>query len=162
MTYLEIHNALLSITQAKSKECKERLVAISNENPTEKKAVHLEYGMYNFCTDIFTTRKDILQIRQRYFQRIMHKYPKLSAVYQALDDEGKLCFIAAIHGELFIRDQWIEKKTAELTAAEASGDTKNVFEITIMLGAVKSMFAAWEAWRMENNIFPCIFEGDCQ
>ena len=74
--------------------------------------------------------------------------------------ENKLCFYAALQGELFIRDQWIGKKNAELAAAEASGDAKNVFEITIMLGAVKNMFAAWEQWRVENDIFPHMFEGD--
>ena len=73
-----------------------------------------------------------------------------------------MCFIAALHAEIYLRDQWIDKKPAELAAATASGDAKAVFELTIQLGAVKNMFAAWEAWRVENNIFPHMFEGDCQ
>ena len=92
--------------------------------------------------------------------KILHKYPKPNALYQTLDDDLKLCFIAALQGDLFIRDQWLQKATAELTAATASGDTNSVFELTIQLGAVKNMFAVWEQWRIENNVFPHMFEGE--
>ena len=168
MTYLEIDRAILDITQEMCKNCQAKLDAISKENVTERKAVQLEYGMYAFCRDaglLFNNgmeRTNFFRRGYSFLNKTLPKYPKLNAIYQAQDDENKLCFYAALHGELFIRDQWIVKKTAELAAAKASGDTKNVFEITIMLGTVKNMFAAWEQWRVDNNIFPHMFEGDCQ
>jgi len=166
MTYLEIDNAMVDVTQKMCEECKARLDAIPTENSTERKAVQLEYGMYTFCRDaglMFNNGKERTLAFQRgnsFMAKILHKYPKPNALYQTLDDDPKLCFIAALQGDLFIRDQWLQKKTAELTVATASGDTKSVFELTIQLGAVKNMFAAWEQWRIENNVFPHMFEGE--
>ncbi len=168
MHYLEIDKSILNITQEMCASCQAKLDAIPKENITERKAVQLEYGMYAFCRDaglLFNNgmeRTNFFRRGQSFLRKTLHKYPTLNAAYEALSGEDKLCFYAALQGELFIRDQWIEKKTAELAAAEACGDTKNVFEITIMLATVKSMFAAWETWRVENNIFPHMFEGDCQ
>lgn len=166
MTYLEIDKAMVDVTQKMCEECKARLDAIPTENSTERKAVQLEYGMYTFCRDaglMFHNGKERTLAFQRgnsFMAKILHKYPKPNALYQTLDDDFKLCFIAALQGDLFIRDQWLQKKTAELTAATASGDTKSVFELTIQLGAVKNMFAAWEQWRIDNNVFPHMFEGE--
>ncbi|MBQ3491393.1 MAG: hypothetical protein IJA74_02440 [Oscillospiraceae bacterium] len=168
MTYLEIDSALVEITRKMCEGCQVKLDAVSIENPTERKAIQLECGMYTFCGnagELFNTgweREKVFSVRKRYLNRILHKYPSLNNIFQALNSKEQMCFIAALHAEIYLRDQWIDKKTAELAAAEASGDTKNVFEITIMLGAVKNMFAAWEQWRVENNIFPHMFEGDCQ
>ena len=168
MTHLEIYNALLAINQNMCNECKARLDAITKENSTERKAVQLEYAMYKFCNasglfNAFQTQQALgKQPKSFVYDKLLSKYPKLCSYYEALSNENKWCFIAALHPELFIRDQWISKKEAELSAATAAGDTKNVFEITIMLGAVKNMFAAWEQWRVENNVFPHMFEGDCQ
>lgn len=168
MTYLEIDKAILHITQEMCKNCQAKLDAICKENVTERKAVQLEYGMYAFCRDAGLLYNNGME-RTNYFRRghsllnkILPKYPGLNAVYQTLDDENKLCFYAALQGELFIRDQWIGKKAAELAVATASGDTKSIFELKIQLGAVKNMFAAWEQWRVENSIFPHMFEGDFQ
>ena len=166
MTHLEIDKAILNITQEMCKNCQGKLDTIPKNNVTERKAIQLEYGMYAFCRDaglLFNNGMDRTIFFQRghsFLTKTLHKYPKLNTVYQALDNENKLCFYAALHGELFIRDQWIGKKTAELAAAEASSDTQSVFELTIQLGAVKNMFAAWEAWRIENNVFPYMFEGE--
>lgn len=166
MTYLEIDSAIIAVTQKMCDECKARLDSILKENQTERKAVQLEYGMYTFCRDaglLYNNGIDRTVCFRRahsLLTKLLHRYSRLNAVYQALDDENKLSFYAALQGELFIRDQWIEKKTNELAAAKASGNTKNVFEITIMIEAVKNMFAAWEQWRVENNIFPHMFEGD--
>ena len=167
MTYLEIYNALLDINQKTSRECKVRLDSIPKENVTERKAVQLEYAMYNFCNasglfNAFQTQQALCNKQPQSFvyNKLLPKYPKLYSTYEALSNEDKWCFIAALHPELFIRDQWVTKKETELAAAKESNDTKNVFEISIMLSAVKNMFAAWEAWRVENNIFPHMFEGD--
>ena len=169
MTYLEIDSAIIAVTQKVCDECKARLDTISKENTTERKAVQLEYGMYTFCGsagglfNTYQTREQALHGRQHYFlNKVLHKYPIINATYEVLDKEDKLRFIAAMQAELFIREQWFDKKSAELTAATAAGDTKRIFELTIQLGAVKNMFAAWEAWRVENNIFPNMFEGDFQ
>lgn len=168
MTYLEIDKALVDITRTMCEECQVRLDTVPIENTTERKAVQLECSMYTFCGnagELFNTgweREKVLGVRRRFLNNILHKYPNLNCTYQMLDDEAKMRFIAALHAELYIRDQWIEKKTNELAAAEATGDTKSIFELTIMLGAVKNMFAAWEAWRIENNVFPHMFEGECK
>ena len=152
MNYLEIDKAILDITQEMCKNCQAKLDTVSKENVTERKAVQLEYGMYAFCRDAGLLFNNGME-RTNYFRRgqsilnkLLPNHPKLNVVYQSLNDENKLCFHAALQGELFIRDQWIGKKTAELASAEASGDTKNVFEITIMIEAVKNMFTAWEQW----------------
>ena len=166
MTHLEIDNALVDITRAMCEECQVRLDAVPQENITERKAVQLEHGMYTFCGnfgELFNTgweREKVFSVRQPYLKKVLSKYPTLNDTYQTLSNDEKLCFVAAFHAEISLRDQWIEKKSAELAAAKASGDTKNAFEITIMIAAVKNMFAAWEAWRVENNIFPHMFEGD--
>jgi len=166
MTYLEIDKAMVDITRKMCVECKARLDAIPNENRTEKKAVKLEHGIYTFCGnagELFNTgweREKVIDVRRRFVNKILQKYQVLNHTYQILDDETKTHFVAALHAELYLRDQWLNKKEAELAAANASGDTKSVFELTIQLGAVKNMFAAWEAWRIENNIFPYLFEGD--
>ena len=167
MTYLEIDKAILDITQEMCKNCQTKLDAISKENVTERKAVQLEYGMYAFCRDaglLFNSgmeRTSFFRRAHSFLSKTLPQYPKLNSIYQALDDNNKLCFYAAIQGELFIRDQWLGKKKLALAAATASGDTTGVFELTIQLGAVKNMFAAWETWRIDNNIFPHMFEGDC-
>lgn len=168
MTYLEIDKAMVDITRSMCEECQVKLDAVPVENTTERKAVQLEYGMYTFCGNagaLFNTgwkREKVISVRQSFLNNVLHKYPRLNTIYQALNSEEKMCFIAALHADIYLRDQWIGKRTAELTAATAAGDTKNVFEITIMLGAVNNMFAAWEQWRVENNVFPHMFEGDCQ
>lgn len=169
MTYLEIYSALLAINQNMCNECKARLDAIPKENHTERNAVQLEYAMYNFCSTsgLFNTS----QIRQQatcgkqphslVYDKLLPKYPKLNSTYESLSNEDKWRFIAALHPELFIRDQWVNKKEAELATAKAAQDTNSIFELTIQLGAVKNMFAAWEQWRIDNNIFPHMSEGDC-
>lgn len=162
MTYIEIDSALLAISQNMCNECKARLDAIPRENRTERKAVQLEYAMYDFCCAIPNDRKDSIQRRQGFFEKAMHMAPQLASAYYSLDEESKLIFVAAMHAQPFIQDQWVNKKEFELAEATASGDTKNIFELTIQLGAVKSVFAAWEQWRVENNIFPHMFEGDFQ
>ena len=55
-------------------------------------------------------------------------------------------------------DQWLEQQLAELAAAEQAGDSRRTFETKIRIGAAEAMFAAWEAWRTEHNIFPHLFE----
>ena len=170
MTHFEIYDALLAINQKMCNECKARLDAIPKENRTERKAVQLEYAMYNFCNasglfNAFQTQQQARYERQPHslvYSKLLPKYPKINSLYDALGNEDKWCFIAALHPELFIRDQWVNKKEAELAAATDCGDAKSVFELTIQLGAVKNMFAAWEAWRIENNVFPHMFEGECE
>ncbi len=163
MTYLEIDKALVEITRAKCAECKARLDSIPKENATERKALQVEYGMYTFCGNaglLFSTtgERKIVQIRRRFWEKESHKYPMLSAVYQGLDEEEKMRFIAALQPEWYVRYYWLGAQKIELVAAEESGDTKKVFEFKIKVGAVENMFGAWEAWRKENGIYPNMFE----
>jgi len=163
MTCLEIDKAMVDITRKKCMECQTRLDTIPKENATERKAVQLEYGMYTFCGNcglLFNTKgeRKIIQIRRGFVEKQLIKYPKLSSVYQTIGEEEKLRFIAALQAELFIRDQWLNAQTEELSNAETANDLKNVFELKIKIGAVKNMFAIWEAWRRENNVYPNMFE----
>ena len=164
MTYLDIDSALVNITRTICAECKARLDAIPKENPTERKAVQLEYGMYTFCGNaglLFNTgwdRPRVLQVRQSFWNNELHKFPVLDNTYQTLENDEKLRFFAALQAELFLRDQWLGEQTASLSTAQQIGDTRQIFELNIKIGAVKRMFSIWEAWRLENNIYPKQFE----
>ena len=166
MTHLEIDCALVDITRAMCSECKARLDAIPKENATERKALQLEYGMYTFCGNaglLFNTgweRSRVLDVRQRFWNNELHRYPKFHETYQSLNEDEKLRFFAALQAELFLRDQWLGEQTASLSTAQQIGDTRQIFELNIKIGAVKRMFSIWEAWRFENNIYPNIFEVD--
>lgn len=163
MTYLEIDNALVEITRAKCAECKARLDATPKEKTTERKALQVEYGMYTFCGNaglLFNTtgERKIVQIRRHFWEKELHKYQKLNAVYQVLDEQEKMRFIAALQPEWYISYYWLGAQKIELAAAKASGDIKKAFEFKIKVGAVENMFAVWEAWRRENGVYPNMFE----
>ena len=97
MTYLEIDEALVSITRQLCAACKERLDAIPRENASERKAVQLEYGMYTFCGNaglLFNTgweRTKVLHVRQTLWNNELHKFPHIQTRYQTLDGDDKLC-----------------------------------------------------------------------
>lgn len=162
MTYLEIDKAISNIMKEKCNECKNRLDDISKENTTERKAVQLELGMYSFCGNAGLLhnfdREKWLQKRRIFLNKELHKYPKLNEIYQNLTEEEKMCFVAALQSEIFIRDQWLGVQYAAFSSAQATGDHQNIFELKIKIGAVENMFAAWENWRAENNIYPNMFE----
>lgn len=159
MTYLEIDKAIVDLTRQKCTECKARLDAIPKENATERKAVQLEYGIYSFCGSAGLLshggdRRRMPQTRRRFFENILSAYPRLNEVYQAAEEEEKQCLIVAFQGELFIRDQWLKAQLTEFTTAETAEDAKAVFELKIKIGAAQNMFATWEAWRVENDVYP--------
>ena len=89
---------------------------------------------------------------------ILPKFPKHQEVYNTLNYDEKLSFMAAWQGDLFMRDQLLAGYITELAQAEAAGDTKNTFELRIKVGAVREMLSIWEAWRVENNIYPHLIE----
>ena len=163
MTYLEIDKAMVEITHQKCAECKSRLDAVAKENVTERKALQLEYGMYTFCGNcglLFNTtgERKIIHIRRGFIENQLNKYPRLNSVYQTLNEEEKLRFMAALQAEFYLRDQWLVKQYEELNAAEKSGDNKKVFEFRIKVGAAKNMFDLREAWRVKNGVYPHMFE----
>ena len=161
MTYLEIDKAITDILVRMRDECKERLDAVSKANTTEQKALHLEYGMYQFCGNAgllhYKETEKKLKNRQNFLRRIISKYPTINEVYTELIEDEKLSFIAAIQAELFIRDQWLHNQYKDLAKAEAAGDSKAVFEIKIKIGAVENVFSAWEKWRAENKTYSNMF-----
>ncbi len=164
MTYLEIDQAMVNMTREKCNECKARLDAVSKENVTERKALQLEYGMYTFCGNaglLFNVggERTIVQKRRYILENgMLQRCPPMELAYQGLSEEEKLCFVAALQAEIFIRDSWLKEQYAELAAAEASHDTNKTFEFRIKIGAVKNLFAVWEAWRLENGVYPHMFE----
>ena len=163
MTYLEIDKAISDIAEEKCAEAKSRLDAVSKENTTERKAIMLEHAMYKFCCNAgllsSPKREENLRARRSYLNRVISKYNNLNEAYQNLSEEGKLGFVAALQSEIFIRDQWLGGQYKQLSDAMASNEAANAFELKIKIGAVENMFAAWEAWRQKNGIFPNMFEG---
>lgn len=163
MTHLEIDAAMIALTRAQCAACEEKLAALAGNVPTERKAIQLELGIYTFCGNaglLFRSpapREHWLKTRRKIVERMLPKYPRLLQIYRELEEEKKLHFVAAVQAELFIRDQWLGQQLAELAAAEETGDTRRAFETKIKIGAAETVFAAWEAWRVEHNIFPHLF-----
>ncbi|MBR5869514.1 MAG: hypothetical protein IKZ09_00630 [Clostridia bacterium] len=166
MTYLEIDGALVNITRTLCSDSKLRLDGIPKEHATERKAVQLEHGMYTFCGNaglLFNTgweREKVLDTRLHFWNRELHRYPEIQKQYEVFDENEKMRFFAALQGELFLRDQWLGEQETAHSMATAASDTQQIFELSIKIGAVKAMFSAWEAWRLEHNIYPNMFEED--
>ncbi len=164
MTHLEIDKALVDLTREKCSECKSRLDMIDKDKATEKKAVQIEFGMYNLCGNaghLFNTigkREDVLNMRFKIMKKYLCNYPKLNDVFQRLSSDEQKKLTAAMQAEIFIRNQILCNYFSELEQAEAAGDTKNVFELKIKIGAVLNMLGVWEAWRIENAVYPHMFE----
>ena len=163
MTYIDIDKAIVDIVKEKCAECKTRLDRVSKDNPTERKALQLEYGMYSFCGNcgmLFGSGdgSKAVTVRKRFLEGVMDKYPTLYKFYDNLDDEEKFKFIASTQAELYIRDQWLGTQIVELNDAEACGNIAKIFELKIKIGAVLNMFAEWENWRSENSVYPGMFE----
>ena len=164
MTYLEIDQAMVDITREKCHECKARLDALPKTNVTERKALQLEYGMYTFCGNaglLFNVggERTIIQKRRYILEHgMLKRCPPMEIAYEGLSEDQKMCFVAALQAEIFIRDSWLSEQYAELSAAEATQDTDKIFEFRIKIGAVEQMFATWEAWREANGVYPRMFE----
>lgn len=164
MNYLEIDQALVSITRDKCVECKARLDALPKDKTSERKALQIEYGMYTLCGNaglLFNAgweRERTYQIRHNFFNCVLTKYPRHQEVYTTLNEDDKLSFMAAWQADLFTRDQLLAGYLTELAQAEAAGDAKNTFEFRIKIGAVREMLFVWEAWRVENNVYPHLIE----
>ena len=159
MTYLEIDKAMYDIVMEKYNECQNRLDAVPKENKSERKALIIEREMYGLCNRagllVYTigTREGVLTMRKRVIGQILRKYPKLNEVFTKLDEEEKMRFLAALQAEIFMLDQLVNSYYDELEAAKASGDSRKIFEFQIKVGATGNVFAAWERWRVENNIY---------
>ena len=165
MNYLDIDKALVDLTRAKCAECKARLDAVPKDKGAERKALLIEQGMYTLCGNaglLFNTygnRETLyLKTRQNFFNYIRPKFPRHEAVYTVLNDDEKLAFMAAWQADLFMRDQLLAGYITELAQAEAAGDAKNTFEFRIKIGAVREMLSIWEAWRVENGVYPNLME----
>ena len=167
MTRYEIDRAMQEIVLNKISECKARLNALPKDHVNERKAVQIELGMYTLClhAGLLSSgrndnrpRDEFFSLRQRVLHRILPKYPKLNETFVGLAGDEQLRFVAALQGEIFMRDQILRDYRTELTNANAAGDARNVFEFTIKIGAVESVLEAWRAWRMEHAIYPVELE----
>ena len=167
MNYLDIDKALVDITRAKCNECKARLDAVPKERASERKALQIEYGMYTLCGNaglLFNTsgNRETLykKTRENFFAYALSKFPRHEAVYTTLDEEEKMCFMAAWQADLFMRDQLLAGYLTELARAEAVSDVQSTFELRIKIGGVREMLSIWENWRKENGIYPHLIEED--
>lgn len=163
MTHTEIDAAMVALTRAQCAACKQKLADLEGDTPTQRKAIQLELGIYTFCGNaglLFNgaSRDHWLGIRRPVVERLLPRYPRLQQIYRGLEEEEKPRFLAAVQAELFIRDQWLGQQRAELAAAESAGDTRRTFETKIKIGAAETIFAAWEAWRVEHQVYPHLFE----
>ena len=165
MTDIEIDKALIDIMAEKKQACQARLDATPKENKTEKKALHLELGMFTLCQNagflINTTggREGVLRTRRTVIAQILCKHPALRARFESFGEEDQKKFIAAWQAELFLRDQFLAQYREELSAAASFGDIGGILEMKIKIGVLENVFDAWEAWRRENNVFPGMMEG---
>ena len=163
MTYLEIDKALYDIVTEKYNECQSRLDAVPNENQNERKALIIEREMYGLCNRaglivyVLGKREGVLAMRRRVVGQILQKYPKLNEVFTQLEEE-KMRFIAALQAEIFMRDQIVNSYYTEFETAKAAGDTKNILEFQIKIGACENVFKTWEEWRKEHGIYPNLID----
>jgi hypothetical protein len=163
MTAFEIDKAMYGIVKEKYEECQSRLDAVPKENKNERKALIIEREMYGLCNRagllVYTLggREHCLTFRQRVIGQILQKYPELNEVFTKLDEEEKKIFIAALQAEIFMRDQIVNSYYNEFETAKAADDTKNLLELQIKIGGCENIFKEWEAWRVENNVYPGIF-----
>ena len=167
MTALEIDKVMAEIALHKVKECEERLAETPKDNKSERKAIQIELGMYSLCLRAgllyYTTpvNMDTVQVRKNRFMNISLKtFPKIAQIYEKSSEEEKLRIVAALQGEMFMRDQMYIGYVSELEQAKASGDSKRIFEFTIKTGALNVIFDAWEEWRISNNVYPHMFKED--
>ena len=84
----------------------------------------------------------------------------IAQIYEKASEEEKLRIVAALQGEMFMRDQMYIGYVSELEQAKASDDSKRIFEFTIKTGALNVIFDAWEEWRISNNVYPHMFKED--
>ena len=153
---------MYDIVKGKYEECQSRLDDVPKENKNERKALIIEREMYGLCNRagllVYTPgeREKALAFRQRVIGKILQRYTKLNEVFAQLDEEEKKQFIAALQAEIFMRDQIVNPYHTEFEAAKAAGDTKNILELQIKIGSCENVFKAWEAWRIENNVYPKI------
>ena len=163
MTYLEIDKALYDIIAEKYNECQSRLDAVPKENKNERKALVIEREMYGLCNRagllvyVLGKRENVLSNRKRVIGQILPKYPEFYKAYNNLDDEEIMRFVAALQAEIYMRDQIVNSYYTDFEAAKASGDTKNILELQIKIGACENVFKTWEEWRAANNIYPKMF-----
>ena len=167
MTYLEVDRAMYEIVAKKVQECKNKLALIPKENTVEQKALKVEHGMYCLCNNAGTVchgipnenqRKAVLDMRKKIIKKIISKNSKINEVFNNLSEEEQLCFIASLQAEIFIRDQMYKNYLDEFEKATSYGDIDSSFELKVKIGALQNVFSAWEAWRIENDLYPHMFE----
>ena len=164
MTALEIDKAMYDIVKEKYDECQSRLDAVPKENKNERKALIIEREMYGLCNRAgllvyaLGEREHYLSFRQKVIGQILQKYPKLNEVFTKLDEEEKKIFVAALQAEIFMRDQIVNSYYTEFEGAKRAGDMKNIVELQIKIGGCENIFKAWGEWRVENNVYPGMFE----
>ena len=163
MTALEIDKEIVNIATTVVDECKMRLAEIPKDRKTERKAVQIELGVYNLALRAglliipAKERENFLSTRKKVTAQIITRYSKIEKCYNALNENEQERMHAAIHAELFMRDQFSEKWEKELEGAETAKDIAAVFDLRIQLGAIYRIYEEWERWRISRNIFPKMF-----
>lgn len=164
MTTNDIFTELVDINKEQLNQCKEKIEFLPADRNTERKALNVELGMYNACLragslyKTVSTWENFWNIRKNVAENMIYAYPKISEVYFKADNNEKEIIMAVTHSEMFIRNQLYEGYLSELDEAIGADDAVKIFELRIKIGAMKKVFSAWEKWRIQNNLYPGLFE----
>ena len=164
MTVNDIFTALVDINENLLNQCKAKIETMPKDKKTELKALNIELGMYNTCLRAGSLKGTVSDwdslwaIRKHVTQNMIYAYPRISEEYFKADDKEKGIIMASTHSEMFIRNQLYEGYLTELDEAIGVKDTVKIFELQIKIGAMKNVFTAWENWRIQNNLYPGLFE----
>lgn len=164
MTTNDIFTALVDINKELLNQCKAKMETLSPDRKTERKALNVELGIYNACLragslyKTVSTWEELWNMRKNVAENMIYAYPKIGEVYFKANDNENQIIMAVTHSEMFIRNQLYEGYLSELDEATGANDTVKIFELQIKIGAMKSLFSAWEDWRTKNNLYPGMFE----
>ena len=166
MTAVEIYMAQENIILQKYGECKERLENISEESADEINIFKIKLRTYFGCLHmglLCATMKEghaerALAARGKIISDVLVHYPRINEAFTSLKGDEKELFIAAVQGELYIRNKLYGNYISEYESAKASGNAEKASEFSIQIEAIEDVLNAFESWRKENGIYPCIFE----
>ncbi len=173
MDALQIDKALTDLMLEKMKERQTKLTFLPQDAKNERKAVQIEIGMYNLfvgfgqmyhvkysCT-YEQRRNHVLQIREKMTLRenLFSVFPKIKNAYEAASEADKKCVVAALQGEIHMRNSFYNKYLKDLELAKQFNDVDKIFEMGIKVSVLEEGFRIWEKYRQDNDVYPGMFEG---
>ena len=162
MNKQEIFQGLWTITNQKQDACKAEVEAIGKDHPTERGALQMRAGIYNVAIAaglLCGKESSMAQMSKRFSTLTQHFFPKLATYYQSLSEEEQGLMEIALYPEVFMRANFYGTYYTELTEAEKEGDPQKIFRARIKKEVLEEILAMWREFRVQNNLFPQIFDG---